>query len=143
MRRHATQHGGIAVVTHVYVHCGYTRGHAERLSDVNGLFGIVTALRSEAVDGASIRGNAYDLGGPFLLGVLVVGIHVGYVKSQELQQPDVLALAGESGSLVVSRPHVAAAKGGSRTGAGCGRGLHASKVYARVRDAGSNSCPGP
>src|SRR5208282_4678855 len=124
MRRHASQHGGIAGVTHVFVDCGYAWGHAERLGDVNGLFGIVTALRMEAAGGASIRGIAYDLGSPLLFSVLVVGVDVGNVKSEELQQPDVLALAGERGSLVISCPHVAAAKGGSRTGTGCGRGLH-------------------
>ena len=38
------------------------RGHAERLGDVEGLFRVIAALRIEAFQGRSIRGNAFDRG---------------------------------------------------------------------------------
>ena len=59
-----------------------------------------------------------------MLSGLVVGVHVGYLISEELKQPDVLALARESCSLVVGRPHVAAAELLSRTGAWTVGGRH-------------------
>src|ERR1700722_13660700 len=125
MRRHAAQHGSIAVIADVTVNRRYPWRHAERLGNVEGLLCIVTALRREAVDGASIGGNAYALCGPLLLGVLVVGVDIGNVEPEKLQQSDVLALAGESGALVISGPHVATAERSSRTGPGCRGRLHA------------------
>jgi hypothetical protein len=137
----------VPLLAHVHVICGYAGSHAARLSDVKGLFRIVTALVSEAIDAGAIRGNTRDdIEGVGLASALVVGVHVLDIKSELLEQPDVLAGAGESGSAVVGRPHVAAAEGLSRTGARSlpGRPRPAPwDLYERARASVSNSCPNP
>src|SRR5277367_1503263 len=110
MRRHAAQQSSTRVA-HIHIQGAYAGGHAERLGDIKALFGIVAALGSDTVDGASICRNALYLGSPFLFGVLVVGGDVGDVKSGKLQQADGLALAGKLRSSVISCSHVAAAEG--------------------------------
>src|SRR5208283_3641315 len=94
-----------------------------RLSDVKSLFRIVTG-RLGAVNAAPIRRNTRDGEVSRLPSVLVISVHVGDIKSGILQQPNVLACAGERRAFVVGRAHVAAAEGLVRTGARNGLGFH-------------------
>ena len=126
MRRHTGQHRSVAVIADVQIYRCHPRRHPQCLSDVEGLFGIVTVLRSQAGYRRSIRGNAFDGGGPLLSSIFVVGVHVGYIESKKFEQSDILAFAGESRSLIISGSHVATAEGLTWTGAG-----RSGRFYAR------------
>ena len=56
-------------------------------------------------------------------GVLVVGVYVGDIKSGILQQTDILPRAVQISAAIVGCPHVAAAEGLVRAGAGGGFGF--------------------
>src|ERR1700685_885438 len=128
MRGHRTQQGSTAGA-HVDIQSADAGSHSQRLSDVKGLFGVVTG-RSDTVDRGAIGGNALDPSGSFLFRILVVVVYVRDMESGDLQQPDGLALAGERFSFVVSRSHVAAAKRGSGAGPCRGRRLRAGRFPA-------------
>ena len=74
----------------------------------------------DAADAGAVRGEQSDGNVVGLPGILEVRGQVGQVGAVILKQAQRLAGAGKSRSTVICRPHVAAQKGGRRSGARSG-----------------------